>query len=103
VLTISAFYALPALQLVYHWSAQAASGSQDVCYYNYLCARPLGSIYAFNAVFSNIGYVFAGVLFCAIVFVRSHYTRQLLNDDKQIVQAVMHVSVLAGSKYRVFA
>ena len=66
LLTISAFYGLPVIQLVFVWSTQVADGNQDLCWYNHLCARPFGPIYAFNAVFSNIGYVALGFLFVLI-------------------------------------
>jgi hypothetical protein len=63
---IAAFYALPVVQLVFLWSEQvfkgtlndfilifyhSSKGDQDLCWYNHLCARPLGEIYAFNSVF----------------------------------------------------
>jgi hypothetical protein len=66
LLTISAFYGLPVVQLVFVWSTQVADGNQDLCWYNHLCARPFGPVYAFNAVFSNIGYVALGFLFVLI-------------------------------------
>ncbi|KAG7295437.1 hypothetical protein JYU34_021612 [Plutella xylostella] len=34
-----------------------ATGAQDLCYYNFLCAHPLASLSDFNHVFSNICYV----------------------------------------------
>ena len=67
LLTISAFYALPVVQLVFVWSTQVAGGNQDLCWYNHLCARPFGPIYAFNSVFSNVGYFMLGFLFVLLV------------------------------------
>lgn len=39
------------------------SGSLDLCYYNFLCAHPLGALSDFNHVYSNLGYLLLGALF----------------------------------------
>lgn len=39
------------------------TGDNDLCYYNYRCARPLGYIIDFNHIYSNIGYVLFGIAF----------------------------------------
>lgn len=39
------------------------SGSLDMCYYNFLCAHPVGALSDFNHVFSNLGYLLLGALF----------------------------------------
>ncbi|XP_030890294.1 LOW QUALITY PROTEIN: SID1 transmembrane family member 1 [Leptonychotes weddellii] len=46
------------------------TGNQDICYYNFLCAHPLGVLSAFNNIFSNLGYVLLGFLFLLIVLHR---------------------------------
>ena len=43
------------------------TGDQDICYYNFLCAHPLGVLSDFNHVYSNIGYVLLGLLFIGLV------------------------------------
>lgn len=68
LIPIAIFYALPVIQLVagiqliVHFT-----GNQDICYYNYLCSRPLGVVQQFNNIFSNCGYVLLGILFLLIV------------------------------------
>lgn len=46
------------------------TGNQDLCYYNFLCAYPLGFLSDFNHVYSNIGYVLLGLLFVGLVLRR---------------------------------
>uniref|UniRef100_A0A914WGB4 SID1 transmembrane family member 1 n=1 Tax=Plectus sambesii TaxID=2011161 RepID=A0A914WGB4_9BILA len=68
LLTIALFYALPVVQLVLTWqNTVRLSGDMDLCWYNYLCARPLFGIFAFNSIFSNIGYVMLGLLYLGMV------------------------------------
>ena len=76
LLTISIFYVLPVIQLVLAYQAAVfKSGNEDLCYYNFLCATPLGGLFAFNNVFSNLGYVLLGILFLLLVR-RRHVTYQ---------------------------
>ncbi|XP_073749601.1 SID1 transmembrane family member 1 isoform X3 [Callorhinus ursinus] len=90
IVTISVFYALPVIQLVITYQKAGLSrwgnmkllfsllilqvanvtGSQDICYYNFLCAQPLGILSAFNNIFSNLGYMLLGFLFLLIVLHR---------------------------------
>ena len=39
------------------------SGDADMCYYNFLCSIPVGDVIDFNHIFSNVGYLFFGLLF----------------------------------------
>nr|SVE70572.1 EOG090X0A5X [Daphnia similis]SVE72456.1 EOG090X0A5X [Daphnia similis] len=39
------------------------TGDQDLCYFNFFYAHPLGDLTDFNHVYSNIGYVLLGLLF----------------------------------------
>ncbi|XP_065561244.1 SID1 transmembrane family member 1-like [Artemia franciscana] len=71
LLTLSTFYALPVIQLVITYQKVLNdTGDQDLCYYNFLCAHPFGKLTDFNHVFSNVGYVMLGILFCILVFFR---------------------------------
>ncbi|XP_067928561.1 SID1 transmembrane family member 1-like isoform X1 [Watersipora subatra] len=73
---VSIFYGLPVIQLVLTYQQYLnSSGDEDICYYNFQCARKLGPFYAFNNVFSNISYVLLGILFNLIVYLRKrqHY------------------------------
>lgn len=42
------------------------TGNEDMCYYNFECAHPLGVFTAFNNIISNIGYVMLGLLFLGL-------------------------------------
>ncbi|XP_070549029.1 SID1 transmembrane family member 1-like isoform X2 [Ptychodera flava] len=69
LLPIAVFYALPVIQLVITYQTIFnKSGNEDICYYNFLCANPLGVISAFNNIFSNIGYILLGVLFLFVIW-----------------------------------
>ncbi|XP_018574212.1 SID1 transmembrane family member 1 isoform X2 [Anoplophora glabripennis] len=77
VLTIAIFYGLPVVQLVIAYQRILnETGQQDLCYYNFLCAHPLGLLSDFNHIFSNIGYILLGVLFVIIT-----YNRELTHRD----------------------
>ncbi|CAH0712974.1 unnamed protein product, partial [Brenthis ino] len=63
-LTVAVVYALPVVQLLATYQARVRqSGDQDVCYYNFLCALPLGALSDGNHVASNAGYVLLGAAF----------------------------------------
>ena len=71
LLLMSIFYSLPTIQMVLRFSQQEEiSGNHDICYYNELCRRSLGSLSDFNHIFSNIGYCVFGLLFMMIVKIR---------------------------------
>ena len=68
---MSIFYSLPTIQMVFRLShQQVMSGNHDICYYNNLCRRSLGSLSDFNHIFSNLGYCLFGILFMLIVWIR---------------------------------
>lgn len=50
------------------------TGNQDLCYYNFLCSHSLTlgpwKFSDFNHIFSNIGYIFFGLLFILITYKR---------------------------------
>jgi dsRNA-gated channel SID-1 len=63
-------------------------GNEDLCYYNFECANPLGLVSDFNHVISNIGYVMLGLLFMLLV-----RRRQL-----QFIKSKMEHPVVAGQE-----
>lgn len=80
--TIAIFYGLPVIQLVLTFQdVSNRTGNQDLCYYNFLCAHPLGFLADFNHIYSNIGYALFGILFMAITYVRQkrHNALAVLN------------------------
>nr|XP_027791858.1 SID1 transmembrane family member 1 isoform X4 [Marmota flaviventris] len=79
IITIAVFYALPVIQLVITYQAVVnVTGNQDICYYNFLCAHPLGVLSAFNNILSNLGHVLLGFLFLLIVLRRDILHRRAL-------------------------
>ncbi|XP_076000244.1 SID1 transmembrane family member 2 isoform X2 [Genypterus blacodes] len=83
IATIAVFYALPVIQLVITYQTVVnVTGNQDICYYNFLCAHPLGALSAFNNILSNLGYVMLGFLFLLIVLRRDIvHNRALFRND----------------------
>uniref|UniRef100_A0A8C3U3K8 SID1 transmembrane family member 1 n=1 Tax=Catharus ustulatus TaxID=91951 RepID=A0A8C3U3K8_CATUS len=54
IITIAVFYALPVIQLVITYQTVVnVTGNQDICYYNFLCAHPLGVLS--SALFQDYG------------------------------------------------
>ena len=85
LLTIAIFYALPVIQLVVTYQQVLnQTGNEDLCYYNFLCAHPLGLLSDFNHVFSNIGYMMLGGLFMVFVRRRELMYQQLVTDNPGI-------------------
>lgn len=83
IATIAVFYALPVIQLVITYQTVVnVTGNQDICYYNFLCAHPLGALSAFNNILSNVGYVMLGLLFLFIVLKRDIvHNRALVRNE----------------------
>ncbi|XP_004856711.1 SID1 transmembrane family member 2 isoform X5 [Heterocephalus glaber] len=83
IATIAVFYALPVIQLVITYQTVVnVTGNQDICYYNFLCAHPLGNLSAFNNILSNLGYILLGLLFLLIILQREiNHNRALLRND----------------------
>ncbi|NXY66232.1 SIDT2 protein, partial [Callaeas wilsoni] len=88
IATIAVFYALPVIQLVITYQTVVnVTGNQDICYYNFLCAHPLGNLSAFNNILSNLGYVLLGLLFLLIILQREiNYNRALLRNDAHALE-----------------
>ena len=63
VLMMGLFYGIPAVQVVINYQNDVKNhGDQDICYFNFLCSIPLGSTMDFNHIFSNIFYMWFGIL-----------------------------------------
>ncbi|XP_074707080.1 SID1 transmembrane family member 2 isoform X5 [Strix uralensis] len=88
IATIAVFYALPVIQLVITYQTVVnVTGNQDICYYNFLCAHPLGNLSAFNNILSNLGYILLGLLFLLIILQREiNYNRALLRNDARALE-----------------
>ncbi|XP_078512031.1 SID1 transmembrane family member 1 [Lissotriton helveticus] len=79
IITIAVFYALPVIQLVITYQTVVnVTGNQDICYFNFLCAHPLGVLSAFNNILSNLGHIMLGFLFLLIVLRRDILHRRSL-------------------------
>ncbi|XP_062474468.1 SID1 transmembrane family member 1 isoform X7 [Pezoporus occidentalis] len=80
IITIAVFYALPVIQLVITYQTVVnVTGNQDICYYNFLCAHPLGVLSAFNNILSNVGHMLLGFLFLLIVLRRDILHRRAMD------------------------
>jgi hypothetical protein len=75
-LTLTVFYCVPVLQLILKFRQIVdETGAQDICYHNSLCAHPFWGLSDFNHVYSNVGYVFLGLAFAAVVRYRQTKVR----------------------------
>ncbi|XP_026739901.1 SID1 transmembrane family member 1-like isoform X2 [Trichoplusia ni] len=80
-LTVGVVYALPVVQLLFTYQRMVfQTGDQDLCYYNFLCAHPLGFLSDFNHVYSNVGYVLLGAVFLGQVRYRQLKSRGMPQD-----------------------
>ncbi|XP_072835479.2 SID1 transmembrane family member 2 isoform X2 [Pogona vitticeps] len=88
IATIAVFYALPVIQLVITYQTVVnVTGNQDICYYNFLCAHPLGNLSAFNNILSNLGYILLGLLFLLLILQREiSYNRALMHHNRQAME-----------------
>ena len=72
---ISIFYFVPAIQFAFQAKeTEELTGSMDLCYHNFKCARPWFIFSDFNHVISNISYVIFGLIFMHLCFLK---TKQL--------------------------
>ncbi len=109
-MTIALFYYLPAVQLLINWLYTVRqSGNMDLCWYNFLCARPLSIFFAFNNIIrfgnysfciiahlrffcSNIGYILSGSLLLFMVYVRARRYRQIVDKAGENAAALAKVT-----------
>ena len=88
---VGVFYIVPVIQLMY--DAQLISkqtGSEDVCYYNFLCRRTSSMFADYGHVFSNIFYILFGICFIFLVWIRRHRRRnamlEIYFETKNIIE-----------------
>ena len=85
LIIVAIFYALPVLQLVIiYQKVLNDTGDQDLCYYNFLCAHPLGDLTDFNHVYSNLGYVLLGLLFIILTARKDNLKRKAEQQGDRI-------------------
>jgi hypothetical protein len=78
---LAVFYIIPSAQLVF----LTEEANSEACRFNYGCSMPLAIFKAFNHVFSNLGYIWFGLCFMLLVWVKSKYFKeeQKENSSKQ--------------------
>ena len=66
------FYLLPAGQLMFGMQYFQKRGNEDLCYYNFLCRNTFNISFLedYGHIFSNIGYIFYGIIFIILVDIR---------------------------------
>ncbi|KAK8393036.1 hypothetical protein O3P69_013225 [Scylla paramamosain] len=85
LLTVGIFYAVPVIQLVITYQKVLdETGNQDLCFYNFWCAHPLGPLTDFNHIFSNISYILFGILFITMCARRNHQHKLATKVDYKI-------------------
>jgi len=87
VLVMGVFYSIPALQLVLKYQAESKeTGNQDLCYFNFQCSIPVGTLTDFNHFFSNIGYVGFGLMFLVLTKYKSWQHHKQTMQNKTVEQ-----------------
>ena len=91
IIMIGIFYVVPVIQLMN--GAQRIShetGSEDVCYYNFLCRYKSQMFHDYGHVFSNITYISFGILFIILVFIRREKRRRAMVELFFEKQNIIH-------------
>lgn len=102
LLTIALFYGLPVVQLVLTWlNTVHISGDLDLCWYNFLCARPMLGFFAFNSIFSNIGYVLLGALLLIMVKDKERLHRSVLSKLRRSMDVEFGIPMHNGLMYAI--
>lgn len=98
---VAVFYALPVLQLVIiYQKVLNDTGDQDLCYFNFLCAHPLGDLTDFNHVYSNLGYVMLGLLFIINTARRDVLRRKAQARNDRLEKVIIKFSfIIIVSRY----
>merc|ERR1719430_537587 len=75
MITTSVLYFLPSLQFTLRQShLNEIDGNQDHCFFNFACLKPglVTGLTMWNHILSNVGYMFLGLLFLLITFVKEN-------------------------------
>jgi len=75
MITTSILYFLPSLQFTVKQSTlYRIDGNQDHCFFNFACLKPdpLTGAKMWNHILSNVGYMFLGLLFLLVTFVKEN-------------------------------
>jgi len=75
MITTSVLYFLPSLQFTLRQSRlYLIDGNQDHCFFNFACLKPglATGLWMWNHILSNVGYMFLGLLFLVITFVKEN-------------------------------
>ena len=107
IFLVGTFYILPVSQLMLAYQKAARSiGNGDLCFYNFLCKRPLLPFFDdFNHVFSNIAYIFCGIYFIVSYYMylfllgSMTYPFSLGNSTTQIIQAKCVALIIISNPY----
>ncbi|XP_070549052.1 SID1 transmembrane family member 1-like [Ptychodera flava] len=84
LIPIAIFYLIPVLKVVLAYQIKFhGNGNEDVCYYNFLCANSLFALSSFNNIFSNVGYIFLGMLFMVITQIEERAYKEKYKDAEQ--------------------
>ena len=90
ILLVGIFYILPVSQLMFaNQKTARATGNGDMCFYNFLCKRPLlPYVDDFGHIFSNIAYIFCGAYFIFLTWMRRRRRQnQLMDEYKENVKS----------------
>ncbi|TRY74898.1 hypothetical protein TCAL_00546 [Tigriopus californicus] len=69
---LALFYFIPSIQFVFLVKeSESLTGSQDLCYHNFLCSKPWNIFSDFNHVVSNLPYMIYGFMFVGLVRFKS--------------------------------
>lgn len=80
LLIMGIFAALPVTELIRSYLNMIMNyGVEDQCFFNSRCLTGFGVVPDFSRVFSNIGYIFAGIAFTIIVRKHQKLTHNILN------------------------
>lgn len=69
---LALFYFIPSIQFVFLVKeSESVTGSQDLCYHNFLCSKHWTIFSDFNHVVSNLPYMIYGIMFALLVLFKS--------------------------------
>ncbi|KAL6074893.1 SID1 transmembrane member [Balamuthia mandrillaris] len=98
IILCGCFYVIPAVQVV---SREAEvlrdEGDRDVCFYNELCLKPDEEVHSSNSIWSNVGYLWAGLtLILYLVLLRVLRLRYLVPSDLYVMFSIAVAIIFVG-------